>query len=73
MTALLVKNIGILQTPLGSHSHKGREQGENQKLKNAAILIEDGLIKEITSDGKLPAGKADEVIDAEGRDRKSVV
>ncbi|NLD10849.1 MAG: imidazolonepropionase [Clostridiales bacterium] len=67
MTALLVKNIGILQTPLGSHSHKGREQGENQKLKNAAILIEDGLIKEITSDGKLPAGKADEVIDAEGR------
>jgi len=67
MATLLIKNIGILQTPTGSHSHKGKEQGENLKLKDAAILIENGVIKEITSDGKLPEGTADEVIDAEGR------
>ena len=67
MATLLIKNIGILQTPTGSHSHKGKEQGENLKLKDAAILIKDGVIEEITSDGKLPQGKADEVIDAEGR------
>jgi imidazolonepropionase len=69
MATLLVKNIGILQTPVGSHSHKGAEQGENFKLRNAAILIEDGLISEITSDGKLPEGgeKADTIIDAEGK------
>ncbi len=69
MATLLIRNIGILQTPVGSHSHKGKEQGENLKLKDAAVLIEDGVIKEITSDGKLPSGadKADEVVDAEGR------
>lgn len=66
MATLLIKNIGILQTPTGSHSHKGKEQGENLKLKDAAILIKDGVIEEITSDGKLPQGTADEVIDAEG-------
>jgi imidazolonepropionase len=69
MATLLIKNIGILQTPVGSHSHKGKEQGENLKLKDAAVLIGDGVIKEITSDGKLPSGadKADEVVDAGGR------
>ncbi len=69
MAVLLVKNIGILQTPVGSYSHKGQEQGQNLKLENAAILIEDGIIKEITSGGVLPAGSesADTVIDAEGK------
>lgn len=68
MATLLVKNIGCLQTPVGSHSHKGAQQAENLKLQDAAILIEDGYIVEITSDGKLPAGadQADTVIDAEG-------
>lgn len=68
MATLLVKNIGILQTPVGSHSHKGEAQGENLKLKDAAVLIEDGIIKEITEGGKLPANadKADTVLDAEG-------
>mgnify|MGYP003307170660 CR=1 FL=1 len=46
MSTLLVKNIGVLQTPVGSFSHKGEQQGENLKLKDAAILIEDGIIKE---------------------------
>lgn len=69
MATLLVKNIGILQTPTGSYSHRGREQGENLKLQNAAILIRDGIIAEITADGALPEGgeDADTIIDAEGK------
>ncbi|MBE6035466.1 imidazolonepropionase [Aminipila sp.] len=66
---LLIKNIGILQTPVGSYSHKGEKQGENIKMKDAALLIEDGIIKEICENGKLPKG-AEEVttiIDAEGK------
>lgn len=69
MAKLLVKNIGILQTPVGSYSHKGREQGENLKLKDAAILMEDGIITAITKDCKLPCGEeeTDTVLDAEGK------
>lgn len=69
MSTLLVKNIGLLQTPVGSFSHGGEKQGENLKLREAAILIEDGVIREITDGGRLPDGSedADTVIDAEGR------
>ncbi len=69
MGKLLVKNIGLLQTPVGSFAHKGKQQGENLKLKNAAILAEDGVIIEITSDGKLPIDEdsCHTVIDAEGK------
>ena len=68
MSKLLIKNIGILQTPTGSYPHKGKEQGENKKYLNAAILSEDGIIKAITENGKLPIGEeeCDTVIDAEG-------
>lgn len=68
MATLLIKNIGRLQTPVGSFPHKGKAQGENLKLDNAAILSEDGIIKAITSDGKLPCKEeeVDMVIDAEG-------
>lgn len=68
MTTLLIKNIGCLQTPVGSYSHKGKAQGENLKLKDAALMIKDGIIAEITAEGKLPAGAedADTIIDAEG-------
>lgn len=67
MSTLLVKNIGILQTPIGSYPHIGKEQGENLKLKDAAIMIRDGIIIEITKDGKLPenANNADVVLDAD--------
>lgn len=64
---LLIKNIGCLQTPTGSYSHKGSKQGQNVKLIDAAIAVEDGIIKEITQGGKLPAGEFDQVIDAEGK------
>ena len=69
MTALLVKNIGTLQTPVGSFPHGGKAQGENLKLRNAAILIENGVIREITDGGRLPQGseEADAVVDAEGK------
>lgn len=69
MYKLLIKNIGRLQTPAGSYSHKGAQQGENVKLDKAAILIEEGVIREITADGKLPKGgdEADLVLDAEER------
>ncbi|MDD6880504.1 MAG: imidazolonepropionase [Firmicutes bacterium] len=69
MAKLLVKNIGILQTPVGSHSHRGKEQGENLKLLNASVLIEDGIITAITSDGAVACdeSEADTVVDAEGK------
>ncbi len=68
MSILLIKNIGTLQTPIGSFSHKGKKQGENLKLKNAAVLIENGIITEITSEDSLPekSTEADMIIDAEG-------
>ena len=69
MAKLLVKNIGVLQTPVGSYSHKGKAQGENLKLQDAAVLIEDGVITAITSEGQLPCNEeeADTVVDAEGK------
>ena len=63
----LVKNIGCLQTPVGSYSHKGSKQGQNTKYMDAAVVIEDGIIKEILEGGKLPMGDFDTVIDAEGK------
>lgn len=69
MSSLLIKNIGLLQTPAGSFSHRGKAQGENLKLKDAAILIKDGIIQAITDGGKLPCSpaEADMVFDAEGK------
>ncbi|MEE0772790.1 MAG: imidazolonepropionase [Anaerovoracaceae bacterium] len=64
---LLIKNIGCLQTPTGSYSHKGSKQAQNIKLIDAAIAVEDGIIREITQGGRLPQGEFDKVIDAEGK------
>ena len=68
MSTLLIKNIGCLQTPVGSFSHGGVQQGENVKLYNASILIEDGILRKICSDGELACSEAaaDVVLDAEG-------
>lgn len=63
----LLKNIGCLQTPVGSHSHKGKQQGENIKYFDAAVAMEDGIITEITDGGKLPEGEFDAVYDACGK------
>ena len=66
---LLIKNIGTLQTPVGSFKHGGEKQAENVKIKNAAVLVDGGRIKAIAADGRLPEGAegAEEVIDAGGR------
>jgi len=65
---LLIKNIGILQTPVGTESARGEKQAENKKLHNAAILIEDGIIRQIFENGALPEITADmQVLDAEGK------
>ena len=65
---LLIKNIGTLQTPVGSCKHGGEKQGENVKLHDAAVLIENGIIQAITGDGMLPEGAENaKVIDAGGK------
>ena len=70
MSTTLIKNIGLLQTPIGSRPHGGKEQGENLKIKNAAVFARNGIIEEITEKGRLPEAfekeDADEIIDAEG-------
>ena len=55
MSKLLIKNIGRLQTPVGSYPHAGKAQGENLKLDDAAVFTEDGIIKAIT--GRTEEGK----------------
>lgn len=66
--AKLITNIGLLQTPEGSSSLRGAAQGANKKLGNASVLIEDGTITAVRSDGLLPEPPPDaEVIDAGGR------
>lgn len=69
MTTLLIKNIGCLQTPVGSHAHGGASQGENLKLYDASVYIEDGIIRKISADGALAHAEedVDTVVDAEGR------
>lgn len=51
---LLIKNIGILQTPIGKNSLCGIKQAQNLKLYNASIVIEGEKISAIYKDGELP-------------------
>lgn len=68
MSSLLIKNIGTLQTPVGSYPHKGEEQGQNQVLRDVAIEIREGIIQAIyTSEDLLPEEEDfDMILDAEG-------
>lgn len=64
---LLIKNIGLLQTPIGNSSLCGEKQAQNLKIRGAAILIENKKIKAVCSEGELPILSGDcHVIDAEG-------
>ena len=47
MKKLLVKNIGLLATPEGTSAHRGSEQGKIKFLKDAWVLIEDGVIASV--------------------------
>ena len=69
MATMLIKNIGCLQTPVGSFAHGGPAQGENLKLYDASVYIEDGLIRKISADGVLAHAEddVDTVVDAEGK------
>ena len=69
MATLLIKNIGCLQTPVGSFAHGGASQGENLKLYDASVYIEDGIIRKISADGALVHAEddVDTVVDAEGK------
>lgn len=64
MNSVAVTNIGMLATPQGAGPKKGAEQGNIQILKDAWVLMEDGVISEV---GTGPAPAANETIDAQGR------
>ena len=66
MKKLLVKNIGMRATPQGKSARSGAEQGEIQILKDAWVLIEDGLISQVGT-GAAPEAAGAEVVDAKGR------
>ena len=47
MEKLLIENIGMLATPVGTSARKGAEQGQIRILRNAWLLMEDGLIADL--------------------------
>ena len=69
MATMLIKHIGCLQTPVGSFSHGGASQGDNLKLYDASVYIEDGVIRKICANGHLAHSEddVDTVVDAEGK------
>ena len=64
MKKVLVKNIGMLATPTGKSARRGAEQGKIDVLKNAWVLIEDGVIARLGT-GTPDAADA-EIVDAGG-------
>ena len=66
---LLVKNIGLLATAEGNSPLRGAAQHEGVKLiKDAAVLINDGIIHTVYENGSVPSvGDSVEIIDAGGR------
>ena len=66
MSKLLLKNIGMLATPTGSAAKSGAEQGNIQVLKDAWVLIEDGVIAQVGT-GAAPEVADAKVVDAEGK------
>ena len=65
MEKMLITNIGMLATPKGFAAKSGKEQGEIEILKNAWVLLEDGMIAKVGTGKPEPAESA-EIIDAEG-------
>lgn len=66
---LLIKNIGMIATPVGVTVRCGAEQKKIAYIKNAAILIDnDGKILSVTGDGVLPEYSAyTDIYDAKGK------
>lgn len=65
MRSLLVSNIGMLATPIGFEAKKGPAQGEIQILKDAWVLIEDGVIAQVGT-GEAPVASDIRIVDACG-------
>lgn len=65
MRSLLVTNIGMLATPLGGQAKKGPAQGDIQILKDAWVLIQDGVIARVGT-GEAPSVSGAQVVDANG-------
>ncbi len=64
---LLIHNIGLLQTPVGSTSRKGAAQGETRTYSDASILIDGETIVSILGNGAIAACPDDtEQLDADG-------
>ncbi len=64
---LLIKNIGLLATPLGSTVRCGAAQGEIKEYRSAAVLVDDeGMIAGVYENGELPEVEC-ETLDAGGR------
>lgn len=65
---LLIKNIGRLQTPMGSESARGETQAYNKVYQNASVLIEGRKIAAIAENGATiacPEGTRE--LDAKGK------
>ena len=65
MSDLLVVNIGLLATPVGSAAKGGKAPGEIQLLHDAWLRIEDGVIAALGTGA--PEGTGCPVLDAGGR------
>ena len=66
MKKVLISNIGMLATPKGNAARCGEEQGKIEILKNAWVLIEDGVIAAVGT-GSPEGAEGAEVIDAGGK------
>ncbi|MGN0642873.1 MAG: imidazolonepropionase [Huintestinicola sp.] len=70
MEKVLVINISQLATPKGTSSRKGAEMSQIEIVKDAAVYIEDGIIKAVGKQEdilkKYPLDLADKYIDAGG-------
>ena len=66
MSKLLLTNIGMLATPTGTAAKSGPEQGNIQILKDAWVLVEDGIIAQVGT-GTAPEVADTQVVDAEGK------
>jgi len=66
MNKLLLTNIGMLATPTGSAAKSGAEQGNIQILKDAWVLVEDGIIAQVGT-GAAPEVADAQIVDAEGK------
>lgn len=68
MSKLIVKNIGLLATPTGNAAKRGKAQGEITLLKDAYVLVEDGIISAVGT-GEVPSdySRDAEIVNAQGQ------